>query len=206
MSIARPQAVLDFWFGPQADGFSDAFHRGRWYAFDPAFDQEIVSSFGATLAAAARGELGDWLQTPATCLAYILVTDQFSRQIHRRTANAFATDTRALDAARVGISQGWDRTLGYDERAFFYLPFEHSEELIDQHTAVGLFTQLRDETPQPHRHQTGEYLRHAHQHRDIVQRFGRFPHRNALIGRTSTPAELTHLESAGGFGQSTQDD
>lgn len=196
-----PAAVLDFWFGELMDGFSDAAHRARWYAFDDAFDRLIADQFAVVLEAARNGELSDWRDAPAGRLAFILLTDQFCRQIHRGTAQAFAGDELALCAAREGVERGMDRGLDLDQRAFFYLPFEHSEVLIDQHTAVGLFTQLRDETPSPYRHHTGNGLRHAQQHRDIIQRFGRFPHRNALLDRVSTPEELDFLGASGRFGQ-----
>lgn len=197
----NPAAVLDFWFGELMDGFSDAAHRARWYAFDDAFDRLIADQFAVILEAARNGELSDWQDAPAGRLAFILLTDQFCRQIHRGTAQAFAGDELALCAAREGVERGMDRGLDLDQRAFFYLPFEHSEVLIDQHTAVALFTQLRDETPSPYRHHTGNGLRQAQQHRDIIQRFGRFPHRNALLDRVSTPEELDFLGASGRFGQ-----
>lgn len=197
-----PHAVLDFWFGELSDGFSDATHRTRWYAFDDAFDRLIEDQFAAAHQAACEGELSRWLDDPHGRLAFILLTDQFSRQIHRGTAQAFASDALALSAARDGITRGMDRGLEFDQRAFFYMPFEHSEALLDQHAAVGLFAQLRDETPAPYRRHTGEGLRHAQQHRDIIARFGRFPHRNALLDRASTPEELDFLaHAAGRFGQ-----
>lgn len=196
-----PDTVTGFWFGALTEGFADDAHRKRWFASDAAFDHDVMERFGRLLSTARQGGLADWLATPEGCLAYVLVTDQFSRQIHRGSAAAFATDPLALAAARDGIERGADRVLGYDERAFFYLPFEHSEALLDQHTAVGLLAQLRDETPAPHRHHTGAALRYAQRHRDIIQRFGRFPHRNALLGRESTPGELEFLGRSGNFGQ-----
>jgi uncharacterized protein (DUF924 family) len=197
----NPATVLDFWFGDLTDGFSDAAHRARWYAFDDAFDRLIRDQFAAALQTARAGELSGWQNTAPGRLAFILLTDQFCRQIHRGTAQAFAGDELALSAAREGVERGIDRGLDLNQRAFFYMPFEHSEALIDQHTAVGLFTQLRDETPAPYRHHTGTGLRHAQQHRDIIQRFGRFPHRNALLDRVSTPEELDFLGASGRFGQ-----
>ncbi len=197
------QALLDFWFGPQTDGFSDSDHRQRWFSGGPGFDDDCRKNFSSLAAQAADGDLNDWLTDARSCLAFILLTDQIPRNIHRSTPMAFATDGPALNAARLGIESGFDRTLGFDERCFFYLPFEHSESLIDQHTCVGLFTQLRDETPNGFRHHTGNYLQFAHQHRDIIARFGRFPHRNSVLGRTSTASELNYLEQGPDFGQST---
>lgn len=196
-----PEQVHEFWFGRLIDGFADAAHRARWYAYDSEFDREVTERFGELLPRAVEGSLASWLPTPRGRLAYILVTDQFARHVHRGNASAFASDPLALAAARDGVSQSADRALGYDERAFFYMPFEHSEVLLDQHTAVGLFSQLRDETPASHRHLSGSALRYAQRHRDIIQRFGRFPHRNAILGRDSTAAEREFLSRSSGFGQ-----
>ena len=193
-------AVLSFWFGELTDGFADDEHRGRWFDSSPDFDAAIRTEFGDLIQQATTGQLDAWLGAPEGCLAYIVVTDQFPRNVFRGQREAFATDPLALDAARDGIRLGYDRELAWDERAFFYLPFEHSEDLIDQHTSVGLFTQLRDETPAGRRHLTGNTLRYAHQHRDIVARFGRFPHRNPVLGRESSAEELAFAEG-GAFGQ-----
>jgi len=193
--------LLGFWFGRLAEGFSDEEHRRRWFSGGPEFDAECRANFSSLLAQGADGELDGWLDAPKTCLAFILLCDQLPRNIHRGTPLAFATDGPALNAARTGIERGYDRTLGFDERCFFYLPFEHSESLVDQHTCVGLFSQLRDQTPAGHRHLTGNYLQFAHQHRDIIQRFGRFPHRNAVLGRDSTDTEQEFLKTGNSFGQ-----
>jgi len=193
--------ILDFWFGPLTAGFAGEAARERWFATDPAFDQLIADRFGAALVDAAAGRLNAMTETPRGRLAFILITDQFSRQIHRGTAQAFATDILALAAAHAGIQRGDDRALGFDERAFFYMPLEHAEGLTDQNVSVTMFTQLRDATPADNRHRTADTLRHAVAHRDIIARYGRFPHRNASLGRTSTPAELEFLVSASRFGQ-----
>lgn len=198
-------ALRRFWFGTLKDGFADDAHRARWFSGGPAFDVDCRTTFSSLAARAADGDLDHWLIEPGSCLAFILLTDQIPRNIHRGTPMAFATDGPALNAARNGIQAGLDRELGYDERCFFYLPFEHSESLIDQHTCVGLFTQLRDETANGFKHHTGGYLQFAHQHRDIIARFGRFPHRNTVLGRTSTEAELAYLETGTTFGQSADE-
>lgn len=195
------QEVLDFWFGTLTDGLAaDAVRRG-WFESSPERDEEIRRRFGPALERAAGGGLGSWLDTARGSLAFILVCDQFSRQIHRGEAGAFATDPLALGAAETLVERGSDRTLALDERVFVYLPFEHAESRLHQHASVGLFSALRDETPPGQRHLTGAFLRHAQQHRDIVLRFGRFPHRNRALGRASTPEELAFLETAGDFGQ-----
>ena len=193
--------VLDYWFGTMDSGFSDEEHRHRWFQGGAAADREITDRFGFLIELATTGQLDRWLDSAEATLAFILICDQFSRQAYRGSPLAFATDPLALEVARSAIEARLDLGLAWDHRAFLYLPFEHSESVVDQHTAVGLFTQLRDATPQGYRHLTGSYLQHAHQHRDIVLRFGRFPHRNAVLGRDSSPAELTYLEDASGFGQ-----
>ena len=200
-SPSRIDAILDFWFGALTAGFSSAAQRLRWFAADPAFDLEIAHRFGDLLAEAAAGNLTAWLAEARGRLAFIIVTDQFSRQIHRGSRGAFATDSLALSAARDGIEMGQDQSLAFDERTFFYLPFEHSESRIDQHTSVALFSRLNDETPLEHRAPTTETLRFAQHHRDIVLEFGRFPHRNATLERASTDAERQFLRRASRFGQ-----
>lgn len=202
----RWQDVTEFWFGDLQDGFADDTHRERWFNGSDSFDAACAELARPVLESAApedllNGPLATWLQQPEGRLAFILLCDQFPRNIYRGTAQAFAWDTTALTVARQGILAGADRTLGWDQRSFFYLPFEHSEDLLDQHTAVGLFAQLRDETPAGKREVTGNYLRYAHVHRDIIQRFGRFPHRNKVLGRSSTDAETDFLSSGNAFGQ-----
>jgi uncharacterized protein (DUF924 family) len=199
--MTDPTEVTDFWFGELHDGLADDQHRRPWFAPDPARDADIRDRFGHLLAAAAGGELVSWLETPDHTLALVIVCDQFSRQIHRGTALAYATDPVALEAARCAVEHGRDADLGFDERAFLYMPFQHSESRLDQHTCVGLFTRLRDDTSPAQRHHADGFLQHARQHRDIVLRFGRFPHRNRILERASTPEELTFLENATSFGQ-----
>ena len=198
---SRIEPLLDFWFGALTAGFSSAAQRLRWFAADPVFDQDIAVRFGDLLDKAEAGHLTAWLADPRGRLAFIIVTDQFSRQIHRGSMRAFATDSLALSAARDGIEMGQDQSLEFDERTFFYLPFEHSESRIDQHTSVALFSKLNEEAPLEHRALTADTLRFARHHRDIVLEFGRFPHRNATLNRASTDAELHFLRNATRFGQ-----
>lgn len=194
--------LLTFWFGGLTDGFADDAHRRLWFLGGEAFDETCRIRFASLAAQAASGELDEWQAEPRSCLAFILLCDQIPRNIHRGRPLAFATDGPALNAARTGVESGLDRVLDYDERAFFYLPFEHSESLLDQHTCVGLFAHLCDETPEGFRHHTGDTLRYAHLHRDIIEHYGRFPHRNAVLGRDSTPEEVAFLEKGNDFGQS----
>jgi uncharacterized protein (DUF924 family) len=200
MSAAEPEAeeVLAFWFGAlDADGRADAAHGARWWRKDPAFDAEIRARFGALHAAALTGGREAWRAAPRTCLAYVIVLDQFSRNLFRGDAQAFAGDTRALATARQAVDRGDDRALACDERGFLYMPFMHSEDRAVQQRSVQLYAAWLAEAPAPlHERLTGN-LKYAQQHRDIVERFGRFPHRNAVLGRASTPEELTFLEQPG---------
>lgn len=201
LSMTDVQSVLEFWFGPLTGGFAADAKRKQWFESSSALDDMIRARFAPQLNAAAAGQLQEWRETARGTLAYIVVTDQFSRQIHRGTRAAFATDALALAAARAGVASGLDRKLAHDERVFFYMPFEHSESSTDQDECLRLFTELRDETPAAHRHITDSFLRHVNAHRDIIARFGRFPHRNDVLGRASTEAELKFLEGASRFGQ-----
>jgi uncharacterized protein (DUF924 family) len=204
-SVPDPAVILNFWFGALHDGLADSTHRNRWFRGGTDLDGEITERFGHLIEAAASGQLDQWLESPDGIVAFVIVCDQFPRHVHRGSAAAFAADPLALEVARDAVDQRRDLALALDQRAFLYLPFEHSESVVDQHTAVGLFARLRDDTPQASRHLTGDYLRHAHQHRDLVLRFGRFPHRNVTLGRASTPEEETFLRSASAFGQGKRD-
>ena len=193
--------LLDFWFGDLTGGIAADSIRRQWFQPDPAFDTQCSAEFSGLLAPAAAGELAAWLDTPRGRLAFIVLTDQLPRNIYRGKAEAYAWDPLALDAARQGVAQGDDRALEWDERSFFYMPFEHSEEILDQHLAVGLFNNLRDASPKNLREITGNNLRYAQQHRDIIMRFGRFPHRNALLQRKSSSEEADFIAAGDGFGQ-----
>ncbi len=194
------QTLLDFWFGELTDGQANKEQRERWFTVSPQFDEDC-RRFASWLGASRAGELDHWLTAPESCLAFIVLTDQLPRNIHRGTALAFAWDDLARNAAYDGIKQRLDLALGADQRAFFYMPFEHSESLLDQHMAVGLFTALRDASTKAQRSNAGNNLRFAQQHRDIILRFGRFPHRNAALGRESSAKEKDYLQQSDGFGQ-----
>jgi len=195
-----PIALLDFWFGKLTDGLATPELRKRWFTHSEAFDEEC-RQFGDLWTSAQSGALKpDW-QNPRHCLNFILLTDQIPRNIFRGTAAAFATDALARKVAHRGVQDQLDRTLAIDERAFFYMPFMHSENIIDQHLAVGLFTGLRDSARKEHRSITGSWLRSAQRHRDIVMQFNRFPHRNTALGRKSTAAEEDFTLVSTTFGQ-----
>jgi len=194
--------LLDYWFGELTGEFADDTHRQRWFNGGVAFDNALRDEFGHLIEAAHADELAHWLETPRGRLAYVLACDQLPRNIFRSDRQAFGTDHLALAVARDSIEAGADLDLRLDERSFLYMPFEHSENLIDQHTSVGLFMALRDDTPGGKRQLTGGSLRYAQQHRDIIIRFGRFPHRNEILDRVSTPQEATFVADGHGFGQS----
>ena len=202
LQIEEWQPLLDFWFGTLVDGVAQADKRQQWFQPNPNFDAQCSAQFGPLLALAVAGDLDDWLVTARGRLAFIILTDQMPRNIYRGSAQAYAWDALALQAARKGIGLKNDRALGWDERSFFYMPFEHAEDILDQHLAVGLFALIRDESPPELRNQYGNNLRHAQQHRDIILRFGRFPHRNIVLGRKSTADETAFVASGDGFGQS----
>jgi uncharacterized protein (DUF924 family) len=187
-------AVLDFWFGPTDDP-GHAQPRAAWFKKDDAFDAQIVQRFGPLIERALLGDIDDWLSRPVEplpALARVLVLDQFTRNAFRGTARAFAGDGMALQTARALVASGADRALTGVQRQFAYLPFEHAEDLSHQRTSVQLFHQLgQDEAAL-----TG-LEEWAQKHLDIVARFGRFPHRNAALGRTSTAEEAAFLLTPG---------
>lgn len=193
---ALVSGVLSFWFGEPGDADFD--DKGQWwFEADADLDAEIGRKFMDAYRRAASGELDRLRETPDGCLALIILLDQFSRNLFRGSAEAFAADAKARELADYAISQGYDRDFSRNRKLFTYLPFEHSEDLADQERAVELIAALDDE------HLTGYAVRH----RDIIAEFGRFPHRNAVLGRESTAAELKLLEDPGNaFGQTADDD
>ncbi len=178
--------VLAFWFG---SGAEYGVPKKRWFEKDPAFDAQVRRRFANLPQRLAAS--GAWQGTPRESLARIIGLDQFPRHLYRGRARAFAYDQFALQTAKALVEKRWDRRLLPVERMFAYLPFEHSESLADQDRAVELCKPL-DAFPQ-----TPEVHRYAIRHREIVQRFGRFPHRNAALGRPSTPEEVEFLKQPG---------
>jgi uncharacterized protein (DUF924 family) len=182
--------ILDFWFLP----LDDAEHgrpRKLWWESTPALDAELRRRFGALLDTALTGALDHWRKSPDGALALILLCDQFARNVHRRTARAFAGDAKARETARHALARNYPAAYGTDMRLFFFMPFQHSEDLGDQDFCCTLFATLGNP----------DNDKYALEHRDIVARFGRFPHRNEVLGRTSTPEELDYLKTADRFGQ-----
>ena len=187
----RAAEVLDFWFGRP----DEPFHlqtRPEWFRKDAAFDAAIRGRFGALIEAALRGEIDGWAATARGALARILVLDQFTRNAFRDSAGMYAGDPLALQAARALCASGQDHTLPGVMRQFVYLPFEHAESLAEQQAALAHFAQLGRDEPA-----LAGLLEWAQKHLDIVARFGRFPHRNAILGRPSTPEEAEFLKQPG---------
>lgn len=182
--------ILDFWFLPLGDPGHGA-KRELWWTSTPELDAEIRQRFGAPFDRAIAGEFDHWARSPEGALALIVLCDQFSRNMHRRSARAFAGDEKALATARRALAHGYPLIFPMAMRVFFYMPFGHSEALADQELACALFGTLEDD----------QSTKSALEHRDIVARFGRFSHRNEALGRTSTAEEIEYLKQANRFGQ-----
>lgn len=189
MALPAASEVLEFWFGDRA--------RARWFAREPAFDEEIRSRFGAIVDAAATGACDHWIASGDGALALVILLDQFPRNLHRGSARAFAHDAQARDVAASAIASELDVTAPLDRRRFFYLPFQHSEALPDQVRSVELFSRWASEHPAASRADADDEMTYVHRHHEIILRFGRFPHRNAALGRSSTAAELAFLAEPG---------
>ncbi|WP_430418226.1 DUF924 family protein [Methylibium petroleiphilum] len=183
--------VLRFWFGP-AD-----VDRPEWFHKSAAFDAEIDLCFGMEVEAALHGRLDAWRRTLDGSLALVILLDQFTRNIHRGAPQAFAGDAQALAIARELVEQGRDTRLPLRRRSFLYLPFEHAEDRAAQEESVRLYTALAAEGAGPQSEALARTLDYAVRHRDIVARFGRFPHRNEVLGRASTAEEIEFLKQPG---------
>jgi uncharacterized protein (DUF924 family) len=182
--IARD--ILEFWFGPRPHAT-----REEWFRKDPAFDATINRRFGDTLEAALGGVYRDWHGNPLGALARVVLLDQFTRNVYRDTPRAFAGDPEALATAISVVDAGLDRGLDRYERGFLYMPFEHSEDPAMHQRSIALFTRLKDEIGD------AAPLEWAEKHAAIIRRFGRYPHRNAILGRASTADEIAFLQEPG---------
>ncbi|MBW4642985.1 MAG: DUF924 domain-containing protein [Goleter apudmare HA4340-LM2] len=184
--MLQAKDILDFWFGsPDTPGYGKP--QTFWFNRQPGFDEELRSRFLKDYQKAAEGFLDDWIDSPRTCLALILLLDQFPRNMFRGTPEAFATDWEALSAAHHAVVQGYDRGFLPVQRWFIYLPFEHSENIEHQRHCIKLFQQIS------HDSESAGAIEHAFRHMAIIERFGRFPHRNIILGRISTPEEREFL-------------
>jgi uncharacterized protein (DUF924 family) len=184
--VTQPKDVLDFWFSERVQLL--CFER------DDAFDAEIRAQFGDAVAAAQAGGFADWTTTPEGALALLILLDQMPRNIYRGSPRAFASDARALAVAQSIVASGADRGFTFTQRRFTYLPFEHSEDPKIQKQALALFGALAVECAEEHNVDGAVQLLYAARHAEIIFRFGRYPHRNAVLGRVSTPAEEAFLK------------
>jgi len=174
-----PADILDFWYSPAM--------RERWFDSTPEIDAEILARYEAIWDAASKGGLQGWESSPEGALALVLILDQFPLNMCRSRPGSFSTEAMSREVAMRAIEKGFDRDMSVDQRLFLYMPYMHSEDLADQDRAVELFEQ------------GGLEVKWAIHHRDIVRRFGRFPHRNGILGRESTPEEVDWLASDEGF-------
>jgi len=189
-TLRAAEEVLDFWFGSPGTP-EHGTRRDVWFRKDPRFDAEIDARFRPLWERAREGALTAWNETPSMLLALIVLCDQFPRNMFRGQALAFATDSHALAAARSMVDRGWDRDQSLYARAFIYLPFEHAESMAEQDRGVALFAALRGSPD------GDNYYDYALRHRAVIQRFGRFPHRNQVLGRTSSEDEVSYLGMPG---------
>jgi uncharacterized protein (DUF924 family) len=188
--MSQANQILDFWFG-KPDEADYGKPRKVWFTKNPEFDQEVRSRFLINYQQAAAGHLDDWKASPLGCLALIILLDQFPRNMFRGQPQTFATDPQALAYAQHTVAQGFDKELLPIQRCFVYLPFEHSENLAHQRQAIELFSTLKDYP------ECASGVDYAHRHLKVIERFGRFPHRNEILGRETTPEEAEFLKQPG---------
>lgn len=188
-TLANTLDVLDFWY----QGDATAWRRDPWFTKNPAFDDAIRDRFGPTVAAAQAGALDHWTADDQGTLALLLVLDQFARNIHRGSHLSFAGDERARRIVRRALADGIEARVTAVQRAFLYLVIEHSEAMVDQDVSVRLFESLPETEWKP------RMVDFAWRHLVVIRDFGRYPHRNAALGRQNTPAEQVWLEAGGGF-------
>ncbi len=180
--MTTPRDILQFWYSERA--------RPLWFEKDAAFDEEIRTRFAPLVHEAQLGRLDDWRASPDGTLALLILLDQFSRNLFRGTAKAFLGDARAREIAAEAIARGYDQRYPFPDRVFFYLPFEHCETLANQDRYIALLEGCVREFGE----QAADFLEYGHRHRDIIERFGRFPHRNAALGRETTEKEAEFLK------------
>ncbi|HHP7246144.1 MAG TPA: DUF924 family protein [Elainellaceae cyanobacterium] len=191
--MAEVSDVLEFWFGdPSSKDAEYEQRRKLWFGKQETVDQEIRERFGATYDRATSGQLDAWEKSPDGCLALVIVLDQFPRNMFRGDPKAFATDAKALAVSQWAIAQHFDQAIAAIRRFFLYVPFEHSEQLTHQNQSVEYFAQLINDAPE-----LADTYSYAIRHRQVIERFGRFPHRNSILGRNSTPEEREFLKQPG---------
>ena len=199
MSVVSPGEVLDFWIGAAANSAEAAGEKSKlWFGKSDNTDAEIVERFSATINALANGLAADWADRGAHArLAAVIVLDQFSRNAFRGEPEAFANDAVALSLSLEAIEMGEDKSLSEAERAFLYLPLEHAESKDMQARSVAKFAELAGDARDTFKPICDEWLDYAHRHKDVIDRFGRFPHRNEILGRLSTSEEAEYLAQPG---------
>ena len=191
----RIESILTFWFGhPTAKDYGQ--YRKAWFIKDPDFDRQIRQQFLTDYEKAAAGEYDDWQADPRSAITLLLLLDQFPRNLFREDARSFATDPKALALSKHLVNTGQDKSLPPAQRFFVYIPFEHSEDLSDQTRCVALMQELVDTVPTLDEGLKGG-LDYAIRHKAVIARFGRFPHRNKILGRPSTPEEAEFLKQPG---------
>jgi uncharacterized protein (DUF924 family) len=194
----RIEDILDFWFGELDEhGCASPNQRKLWWQKSAEFDRTIRDLFLNDYEAVVAGDRDRWRSTPRGALATIILLDQFSRNMFRNTPEMFDADPLAREVCCEGLDDGFDEELGFDECVFFYMPLEHSENLEDHERCRHVFTELRDNAPEFLVGDAEHYLDYVRQHRVIIDRFGRYPHRNAILGRASTEEELKFLKEPG---------
>lgn len=189
-----PQHVLEIWFKDDTTGRMDLPQSARWFMGGASLDQELTLHYSETLKQAGSGKLDHWLDDPQGTLALIVVLDQFNRNINRGSAEAFEHDEKALAAGKHALAMGYAAQLPVSQQLFCYLPFEHDESVSSQTQSVALFKQLKENASPEFSEFAQQALLSAITHKEIIDKFGRFPHRNAALGRTSTDEELAWLE------------
>lgn len=193
MQTETVKAILHFWFGALENGQTSPEQQKLWWNKNPQTDKYITQHFEKDVLNAIAGKYEDWLQDPKGTLALIILVDQFCRHIYRNTPTSFAADPIALQWAKQGIELQHDKQLSLTERTFFYMPFEHAEDLAAQQQAVALFYGLYKQAPAAQRQLFQDYYNYAERHKIIIERFGRFPHRNEILKRPSTAEEEKFL-------------
>jgi uncharacterized protein (DUF924 family) len=192
--VLTPEHVLDTWFKDVETGRMDLAQPRRWFMGGAALDQKLKSQYAPTLKQAGANKLDHWLDSAQGTLALIIVLDQFTRNIHRGSAAAFEHDAKAVTASQHAVAQGYDQQLPISQRMFCYMPFEHDESAESQLQSVALFKQLKEDASPEFSEFAERTLASAIEHKDIIDKFGRYPHRNAVLARTSTEAELAWLD------------
>jgi len=192
------EEILNFWFGDSLDSLDAiAARKVSWFVQSDAFDRTIATRFGSLPERALRGEFDGWSREPRPALALVLVLDQLPRNLYRGNARSFEFDSKACEIALLAIEADFDQKLHPLEASFLYLPLEHSEDLLLQDRSVELFESLVSRAPVDLRPMFEQFSVYAIRHREVIRRFGRFPHRNAVLRRRSTREELAYLESGG---------